>query len=62
LVHRKGSIHCSCTNALYAAQAIQWAKCDLTCFSYKLQIWRFSWMRPWATEHTVAGHKQPTGL
>jgi len=24
MVHRKGIIHCSCANALYPAQAIQW--------------------------------------
>jgi len=33
MVHRKGSIHCSCTNVLYPAQAIQWDKYNLTRFS-----------------------------
>jgi len=29
MVHRKGSIHYSCANALHPAQAIQWDKCNL---------------------------------
>jgi len=27
MVQRKGIIHCSCANALYPAQEIQWHKC-----------------------------------
>jgi len=33
MVHRKGIVNCSCTNALYPVQAIQWAKCNFTRFS-----------------------------
>jgi len=32
MLHRKGSIYCSCANALYPAQAIQWDQCNLTPF------------------------------
>jgi len=42
MAHRKSSIHCSCTNALYPAQAIQWNKCNLTRFSTNFKFEVFS--------------------
>jgi len=62
MVHRKGSIHCSCANALYPAQAIQWNKYNLTCFSTNFRFEKFSWLRQLATENAVAGHMRPAGL
>jgi len=62
MVHTKGSIHCSCANALYPAQAIQWDKCNLTSFSTNFKFEVFSWMRLRATENAVAGHMRPAVL
>jgi len=62
MVHRKGSMHCSCANALYLVQVIQWDKCNLTRFSTNFRFEDFSWMIPRATENAVAGHMQPVGL
>jgi len=62
MVHRKGSIHCSCANALYSAQTIQWDKWNLTRFSKYFKFKDFSWMRPRATENAVAGHMRRAGL
>jgi len=48
--HRKGIIHCSCTNALYhPPQAIQSDKCNLTGFSTNFRFEEFSCMLPRAT-------------
>jgi len=55
MVHRKGSIHCSCANVLYPEQAIQWDKCNYTRFSTNFRYEDFSWMCPWDTENAVAG-------
>jgi len=46
---RKDSINCSCTNALYPAQAVQWDKCNRTHFSTNFRFKEFSWKRPRAT-------------
>jgi len=62
MVRRKGSIHCSCANAHYAVQAIQWDKCNLSRFSTNFRFEDFSWMRPRATENAVAGHMRPMSL
>jgi len=45
MVHRKSIIHCSCRNALYPAQAIQWDKCNLTDFSTNFRFEHFPWTR-----------------
>jgi len=44
MVHRKRNIHCSCANALYLAQAIQWDKCNLTRFSTNFRLEDFFWI------------------
>jgi len=62
MVHKKGRIHCSCANALYPAQAIQWDKCNLTRFSTNFRFEDFSWMLPRATENAAPGHMRLTGL
>jgi len=38
MVHKKGSIHCSCANALCQAKANQWNKCNLTRFSTNFKV------------------------
>jgi len=62
MVPRKGSIHCSCANALYPEQAMHWGKCNLTRFSTNFRFEDFSWMLTWATENVVAGNMRSTGL
>jgi len=62
LVHRKGIMRCSCANALYAAQVIQWDKCNLTRFPTNFRFEDFIWMLPRAIENTVVGHMRPVGL
>jgi len=62
MVHRKGIVNCSCANALYPAQGIQWDKCNLTRFSTYLRFEEFSWMLPLATDTAVVGHMRPAGL
>jgi len=63
MVHKQGSIHCSCENALYPAQAIQWwDKCNLTRFSTNFRFENFSWMRPRTIENPVVGHMRFAGL
>jgi len=62
MVHRKRSILCSCTNALYPARAIQWEKCNLTHFSTNFTFADISWMLLRATEYAVAGHIRPASL
>ena len=54
MVHTKDSIHCSCTNALYPAQAIQWDKCNLTHFSTNFTFADFSWKLLRATKNLAA--------
>jgi len=62
MVRRRGNIHCSCANALYPAQAIQWDKCNRTRFSRNFRFEDFSWMLPGGTENAVAGHMWPADL
>jgi len=62
MLHRKGSIHCSCANALYPAQALQRDKRNLTRFPRNFRFEDFSWMLPRATGNAVAGHMWPAGL
>jgi len=62
MVHRKGIIHCSCTNALYPARAIQWDKCNLTRFSTYFRFEGFSWKYLRTTDNAAAGHMWPVGL
>jgi len=62
MVPRKGSIHCSCANALYPEQVMHWDKCNLTCFSTNFRFEDFSWMLMWATENAVADNMRSTGL
>jgi len=62
MVNRKGSIHCSCANALYPGQAIQWDKCNLTHFSTNFRFKSFSGTRPRATENAVADRMRPAVL
>jgi len=62
MVHRKAIIHCSCANALYPTQAIQWNKRNLTRFSTNFRFEDFSWMHLRATENAVAGHMRSAGL
>jgi len=51
MVHRKGGIHCSCADALYTAQAIQWNKCNLTSFwtNLKFEVFSECFRRPLKT-------------
>jgi len=62
MLHRKGIIHCSCANALYLAQAIQWNKCNLTRFSKNFKFEVFFSMILRVANIAVAGHMQPAGL
>jgi len=62
MVYRKDIIHCSCSNTLYPAQAIQWDKCNLKPFSTNFRFEDFSCMLPRAIEKAVAGHMRPAGL
>jgi len=59
MLHRKGIIYCSCTNAV---QAIQWDKCNLGRFPTNFKFEGFSGMLPRATENAVASHMRPAGL
>jgi len=43
MLYRKGITDCSCANALYPAQAIQWVKCNFTHFSTNFRFEYFSW-------------------
>ena len=52
--HRKAIIHCSCANALYPAQAIQWDKCNFTRFSTNFIFEDFSWI-------DSVGHRKRSG-
>jgi len=62
MINRKGSIHCSCANALYPAQAIQWNNCNFTRISANFSFENFSWILTWATKNAVAGHIRPAIL
>jgi len=42
MVHRKVIVYCSCANALYAAQAIQWDNYNFTRFSTYFRFEEFS--------------------
>jgi len=62
MVHRKGIVNCSCTNAIYPAQAIQWDKCNFTRFSTYFRFEDFFLNFPRATDNAVVGHMRPVGL